>query len=102
LGVHWYRERHFSNIIQSDTIKAFPQERSSAVLTVTDFRKVPLGTVTFLGIVEVCPYCKQAGLHERAYGRDYFVHILIVGTNNRGDPDIKWEMCPKERKEVPS
>jgi hypothetical protein len=60
-----------------------------------DYTRLPIGTKVDQGTIEQCPYCGKAGIHERVSGKDFYTHSQWVGFDEKGNPSIGWDMCPK-------
>ena len=74
--------------------------RKTMLLT-KDFTKLAVGTKSQGREIQACPYCGKSGLLEEVYGKKFFTHSETVGVNDNNNPEIRWEMCPPQKKELP-
>lgn len=64
-------------------------------MKVNDYTRLQIGETVDNGVIQNCPYCGKNGLAEQVNGKMFFTHFQAVGFNDSGQPEMKWEWCPK-------
>ena len=64
-------------------------------MRVTDYSKLSIGTNVDNGEIMKCPHCGQNGLAENVQGMIFYTHLQACGFNEQGNPDLRFEWCPK-------
>lgn len=64
-------------------------------MRVTNYSKLPLDTEVDNGKIVKCPHCGQNGLAETVNGTVFYTHYQACGFNKQGNPDLRFEWCPK-------
>ena len=67
-------------------------------MRIEDYTNLPPGTRIDNGVIETCPHCGKLGLAETVTGNTYFTHKQWAGLNEEGNPEMRWEMCPKKKR----
>ena len=62
----------------------------------TDYTKLPIGTKVEDGTIQLCPHCGRHGVAEEVYGKTFFTHSYWRGYDQRDNPQMGWDMCPKQ------
>jgi len=66
----------------------------------SDFTRLAIGTKTVNGEIQKCPHCAKPGLAETIYGKTFYTHSESVGINERGNPEIRWELCTQQQRHL--
>jgi hypothetical protein len=64
-------------------------------MPVSNYASLPLGTLIDNGEIKICVHCGKPGLEEKSSGKTFYTHYQSAGINERGAPEIYWDMCPK-------